>query len=193
MNRSTKRNQREYSTQMNLTETCAENSTIRGILSVLYDEYEPRIRAMLPPTDAKLRKIAHSHGDTFPQTMAASENMDELSDELALHLARGKEVLRPRVNELLTLRSRGTGELAHASWSQLGHLTHEFTVENRVIRRYLSEIRELTSRYTAPDGMSMTFSVGYRELAAFDRLLSQYLAIEEEALIPRLHSEPSTW
>lgn len=168
------------------------NAGLEEVLNLLYHTHGPKLQAMLLPAEAKLRKVAGSHGEAFPQTTAAAEVMDQLTDELLPHLSRGKEVLLPRVNETLKLRDRGEEEV-QASKSRFSHLTHQLIAENRVMQRYLSEIRELTSRYKVPEGVCVTFSVGYRELAAVDEALSQFLAIEQEVLSTRLRAEPSTW
>lgn len=169
------------------------DSKMRDILGLLFERYEPMLQSMLPSAAAKLQKVVGSHGDAFPQTMEAADAMDQLADELVLHLARGKQVLYPRVVEILRLREQGGEELAQTSKSSLDHLLQMLRAEIRVIRRYLSDIRDFTSQYSVPEGVCMTFTVSYRELASFDRMLSQFLAMEQEVLIPRFVVDPRNW
>lgn len=171
-------------------------ASLRETFSRLFEEYEPKLQAMILPVEARLQKVSRSHGASFPQTIAAAEEMDQLSDELLVHLRRGKEVLMPLVEGILRQRDEEDQEAqdaVRASVARVEHLAHELKTENRIIQRNLAEVRDLTSHYKVPEGVCTTFSVSYRELAEFDRTLSDFLILEEDGLLPRLFREPDYW
>lgn len=163
------------------------------LLDLLYEQYEPRLQTMLPAAKAKLQKVAASHGHDFPQTVFADEAMDQLVDELMPHLALGKGMVYPRAIEVLELLARGGPELAEPSHVTLKHLTHRLKMENRIVGRALSELRELTSGYAVPEGVCISFSVSFRQLADLDQLLSRFLEAEGERVISQLLAEPKDW
>lgn len=162
----------------------SHSATLDEMFAVLVDTFRPKLQVMLPPVEAKLEKIAGSRGDEFPEIVAAVGAMNLLRDTLEHHLFRVDGALLPRVHEIAALPRTANQQLEDA--------THRLKADARLIQGYLNEIRELTSRYRAPEGTGTSFSAAYRELASFDETLSQFLEIEEDALIPRLLTAAGT-
>jgi regulator of cell morphogenesis and NO signaling len=131
-----------------------------------------------------MTKVLAAHGDRHPHLKDLSDTLDELTQELAVHMQKEERVLFPYLRALVDAERAGRG-LERPPFHSAANPIRVMHEEHDAAGIYLRKLRELSSGYTTPPDGCGTFRALYESLASLERDLHQHIHLENNVLFPR--------
>lgn len=143
---------------------------------LLYRYHEPH-RAELPRLIAMARKVEEVHGDKASWPKGLPDHLQNMADELELHMQKEEQVLFPLIRS-------GQGQRAVFP-VQVMEEEHREHGEN------LARLRELAPGFIAPEDSCETWRALYLGLAELEQELMLHIHLENNSLFPRALQGPT--
>lgn len=136
----------------------------------------------LPQIMAYLQKVTAKHGPHHSELYRIFEIFQAVKAELEQHLLKEEQVLFPSIKMLAVAEQKHKDVAAGFPFIKdaIGVMEHEHDAAGSG----MSEIRNLTNNYTAPQGACTTFQLMYASLKAFELDLHQHVHLENYVLFP---------
>lgn len=141
------------------------------------------VKSSMPTIRQYLAKLVEVHGERHPELVRVAAHFDVVSRDLGQHLVKEEQVLFPYVRELALTAPGGRHVL-----SPFGTVENPIRMmerEHRDAADDLSQIRELTHGYVAPEDGCTTYRVCMAELERFERDLHRHVHLENNILFPK--------
>jgi regulator of cell morphogenesis and NO signaling len=139
--------------------------------------YHQPLDEELPRLEAMASKVAHAHGARAPHLARLEAIVNELSDDLRIHMRKEEMVLFPAIVSL----ERGVHRLAVPLSAPIAMMEHEHDRAGEL----LTELRLLTDRYEAPEWGCATLRALYAGLQEFEAAMHVHVHLENNVLFPR--------
>jgi regulator of cell morphogenesis and NO signaling len=131
-----------------------------------------------------MAKVLAAHGDRYAHLEELSQTLDELNQELAVHMQKEERVLFPFLRAMAEAEKTGVTLARPPFHSALNpiRVMHE---EHDAAGIYLHKLRALSSGYAPPPDACGTFRALYESLGSLERDLHQHIHLENNLLFPR--------
>ncbi len=142
------------------------------------------VRRETPRIASLLTKVAAKHGPLHPEINQIEPLFTAIGQELATHMLKEEQVLFPYIARMEQATLSGN-PLPEAFFGSVQRPIANMVAEHDDAGALLSQIRELSHGYTAPNGVCPTFLALYAGLEEFERDLHQHIHLENNILFPR--------
>jgi regulator of cell morphogenesis and NO signaling len=154
--------------------------TLTALADHIEETHHAYLRRQLPRLDQMAERVASVHGERDPHLSDLHHTLQELSAELASHMAKEEQILFPLI------RAMEAGGLAGPS--HCGSIANPITVmvmEHEDAGEALARMRDLTGGYRLPEHACNTYRVLYHELDALEKNLHIHIHKENQILFPK--------
>ena len=152
----------------------------RHIVSAHHDY----VRSELPRLGLFAQKVVARHGSDRSELPQIQQLVGAVGEELLQHLSKEEVVLFPYIRNLEeSLATCGPRSLG--CFGTVRNPIRVMMAEHDAAGALLSQIRELSSDYTPPEGACPTYRGFYQALSEFERDLHQHVHLENNILFPR--------
>jgi regulator of cell morphogenesis and NO signaling len=153
----------------------------REPLSALIDHivttYHDSLREELPRLQSLARKSSRVHGARAPQLLRLAAIVDDLSADLLTHMRKEELMLFPAIRAI----AQGRDQAAIAISAPIAVMEHEHDRAGAM----LSDLRDITSGYTAPAWACATVRALYDGLSELESTMHVHVHLENNVLFPR--------
>lgn len=159
-------------------------ATLGALITHIVDKHHAFVRAELPRIDTLLAKVVTRHGEVHPETQQIRQLFAALAHELSMHMMKEEQVLFPVIAQM----ERARLDRRPFPPPFFGSVTRPIATmlaEHDDAGALLQNIRELSNRYTLPEGACATYRALYQALEGFERDLHQHIHLENNLLFPR--------
>ena len=129
-------------------------------------------------------KVCSVHGKNHPELLDVRASFRGLADELTMHLSKEEVVLFPYIVRL----EEAVIQHEPALPAPFGSVTHPISMmehEHESAGNALRVMRAVSSGYTPPPDVCVSYQALYRALAEFEADLHQHIHLENNILFPR--------
>jgi regulator of cell morphogenesis and NO signaling len=141
------------------------------------------VKQNLPILRDLSEKVANRHGQQHTELKTIRNIVDEMANELAIHLQKEEVVLFPYIKEL------ESSALGKSKEQQIFHSVNEpiAAMENDhdIVGDLARHIRELTHNYTLPENACNSYALLYKMLEDFENDLHLHIHLENNILFPK--------
>jgi regulator of cell morphogenesis and NO signaling len=157
---------------------------LADLIAYIVGKHHAYVRHEAPRIQGLLTKVLAKHGPTHPEIAKIDELFSAIAQELSTHLLKEEQVLFPYVERMEAALLAGE-RVPAAFFGTVKRPIASMIAEHDDAGALLSQIRLLSSGYSAPDGACPTFLGLYRGLEEFERDLHQHIHLENNILFPR--------
>ncbi len=199
-----KRNLKDACTRLNvdatrllslLTEAAADLSApvpgewnekrLSDLVAYIVETHHAYIRRESPRIELMLEKVVMRHGHTYAQLSEIKKLFDAMVQELANHLMKEEQILFPWIARMEAAVSINERALPPACFASVKRPIANMMAEHDDAGALLSQIRNLSNGFRAPEGACATFQALYLALEEFERDLHRHVHLENNILFPR--------
>jgi len=157
---------------------------LRDLIAHVVQKHHGYVRQETPRIGTLLAKVVAKHGPMHPEVARIDQLFTAIAQELSTHMLKEEQVLFPYVERMEQAVQNGDPVPA-AFFGTVKRPIANMVAEHDDAGAILSQIRELSSGYTAPIGACPTFLALYRGLEEFERDLHHHVHLENNILFPR--------
>ena len=138
----------------------------------------------LARADGLMKKVLRAHGHRHVHLGELAQTLEELTQELTVHMQKEERVLFPFIRALAVAKQTGASLARPPFHSALNpiRVMHE---EHEAAGIYLRRLRELATGYQPPSDACGTFRALYESLSSLERDLHQHIHLENNLLFPQ--------
>lgn len=157
----------------------APSELIRFIVKT-HHEY---VRHELPRLLAMAERVARKHGPLHPEATQIDRQLNQLADELLMHLQKEELVLFPYIEKLEGKRN-GSAQAPEACFASVESPIRMMVHEHENAGALMEQMREATRGFAPWEGACPTTVGLYDGLDAFERDLHRHVHLENNILFP---------
>ena len=129
-------------------------------------------------------RVAKVHGHHYTELLEIEKLINNISDELTVHMKKEELILFPFVKKLIQAqKDQSTIEVPH--FGTVDNPIKMMEVEHDDAGEAFRKISELTNQYTTPENACNTFKALYAKLEEFEENLHQHVHLENNILFPK--------
>lgn len=167
-----------------MSTTAAAAQSLRDLINHIQDTHHAFLRNELPFLEERIAKMASKHGQDRPELFEVQQKLQDLRDDLTVHLEKEERILFPYIAALEASRE-GVGPEPSGCFPSVRFPIRMMLMEHDTATEVLAELRSLTSNYAAPDGLCDCGREFYKRLEGLETDLQQHIALENNELFPR--------
>ena len=162
-----------------------EKWDIDFLIDYIVNIHHAYLKKALPDTKEQLEKFAEGHYKQFPKLTELELVFKSLALEMLPHLQHEEEIIFPYIRQISHAFHN------NASYASLLVRTLRKPVENVMdhehesVNKILTQMRQLTNSYTAPERSCTNHRVIFLKLLEIDTDLAQHMHLENAILFPR--------
>jgi regulator of cell morphogenesis and NO signaling len=142
------------------------------------------VRREIPRIEALLGKVKNRHGAAHPEVADIETLFLAAAQELQAHLMREEHVLFPFIEKLEFAATHNTAP-PQGCFPSVEFPITRMLADHDDAGELFARIRDLTNRYTPPQGACMSFQALYRGIQNFEQDLHDHIHLENNILFPR--------
>ncbi len=176
----------EQSSQDSQAPVAAEwrEKPLRDLIAHIVQKHHGYVRQETPRIGALLAKVAAKHGPNHPEIAQIDQLFSAIGQDLSTHILKEEQVLFPYIERMEQAAESGD-PVPPAFFGTVKRPIASMVAEHDDAGAVLSQIRKLSSEYTAPPEACPTFVALYRGLEEFERDLHHHVHLENNILFPR--------
>jgi regulator of cell morphogenesis and NO signaling len=142
------------------------------------------VRKEIPRLESLLDKVHERHGKAHPELTAMKLVFGFIAEELLNHMQKEEQVLFPYIARLEQASREGVLPPI-AAFGSVARPVECMMRDHEKAGKEMLQIRELSKRFTVPDGACTSFRALYEGLREFDHDLHRHVYLENNILFPR--------
>lgn len=154
------------------------------LVAHIVDRHHAYVRGALPALVAYTHKLVSVHGGNHPELHDVTRIIDEVDEEMTMHMAKEENILFPYISRVADAVSRGLPP-PPAPFGSIDNPIRMMEADHDATGDAMAQIRALTNGYEPPPDACTTYRVCLRELEAFERDLHEHVHLENNVLFPR--------
>jgi regulator of cell morphogenesis and NO signaling len=154
------------------------------LIDHIVEKHHGFVRRETPRIASLLTKVAAKHGLLHPEIHQIESLFTAIGQELSTHMLKEEQVLFPYISRMQQA-VLGGNPIPEAFFGSVRRPIANMLAEHDDAGALLSQIRELSHGYTAPNGACPTFLALYAGLEDFERDLHQHIHLENNILFSR--------
>lgn len=150
----------------------------------IVNNHHKYVQESIPFLTEVMAKVAMVHGPNHNELVQIKENVDELIDELTMHMQKEEFILFPYIKQL-TSAIRFNTPLTPPPFGTIVNPISMMESEHRSAGDALKNIEALSNSFTAPADGCTSYRVLYAKLKEFQDDLHQHIHLENNILFPK--------
>jgi regulator of cell morphogenesis and NO signaling len=150
----------------------------------IVNNHHKYVKESVPFLSEILAKVTAVHWQNHNELIELKENVDELINELTMHMEKEEFVLFPYVKQL-TGAARSNASLPTPPFGTIVNPISMMESEHRAAGDVLKNIEILTNNFTAPEDACTSYRVLFAKLYEFQNDLHQHIHLENNILFPK--------
>ena len=130
-------------------------------------------------------KVSGKHGSAHPETLQVKQIVDDLANELTMHLMKEEQILFPYIVRMEEAKIEKSPVVPSSCFGTVQNPIHMMEMEHDSAGEALRALREVTSNYKAPEDACTSFRALYTGLLELEADLHQHIHMENNILHPR--------
>lgn len=159
-------------------------STLTELIRHIVGTHHAYVRTELPRLLPMAEKVAAKHGPVHPEFSQIERQLQQLAEELTLHLQKEESILFPYIETLELARNMG-GSTPHSCFGTVENPIQMMVHEHEAAGALLENMRTSTEGFTPPAGACPTTVGLLHGLDAFEKDLHRHVHLENNLLFPR--------
>lgn len=148
------------------------------------EKHHRYVREAIPRTQALLDKVTAKHGNNHPEVADVGRIFMELGKDMIMHMQKEEQILFPYI-DTLERAANADGSVEPPFFQTVRNPIHAMMKEHDAAGELVTQIRSLSSEYTAPADACTSFRVLYEGLKEFEADLHRHVHLENNVLFPR--------
>lgn len=158
----------------------AKDWSLDFLADYIVNNHHQYIRDTNPDLLALSDKVKRVHGDRHPELMEIDRIINEVANDMLMHLQKEEQMLFPAIKEIV--KGEFSGKYPFSSISQPIQMME---AEHADAGDGLDRIRELTDNYTAPEDACTSYRLFFDMIEAYENDLHQHVHLENNILFPK--------
>ncbi|MCZ2472543.1 iron-sulfur cluster repair di-iron protein [Aquirufa ecclesiirivi] len=154
------------------------------LVDYIVNTHHQYVRKNLPDIQLFAAKVMHVHGDKHPELVQVHQLVEEIAEELTMHMMKEEQVLFPFI-KALTLAEKTQKKVTPVHFGTVRNPIHMMEMEHEQVGQNFAEIRQLTHNYQLPVDACGTYTVLFQMLHAFEEDLHVHIHLENNVLFPQ--------
>lgn len=162
-----------------------ENWSLDFLIDFITNIHHAYLRNNLPAIRAQVSDFVQEHRKKYPNLLEVERKLNFLEKTMLPHLHQEEEVIFPYIRQIshaYTSKESYATLLVRTLRKPVEELMDD---EHAVMENTLSQLRELTSHYTAPEGACTSHRLAFALLKELDDDLVQHIYLENDVLFPK--------
>lgn len=160
------------------------NAPLRDLITHIQNAHHKYVKAEIIRLRPLLDKVCNVHGVQHSELIQLRTHFHALAQELSTHMMKEEMVLFPYIERMEESLLAGEPILP-APFGTVENPVAKMVHEHDSAGKLASNIRQLSNRYTPPEGACTSYKTLYSALAEFERDLHQHVHLENNILFPR--------
>lgn len=139
------------------------------------------VRKTLPDLLQYAAKVASVHGNQHPELLQVNTIVQQVNNELVLHMAKEEQILFPFIKQLAEAK-RSNSSIVR---SGVQGPVRVMELEHDMVGTLMENVRHLTGNYTLPADACASYSLLFRMLSEFEDDLHLHIHLENNILFPK--------
>ena len=152
------------------------------LVDYIINVHHAYVRQNLPVLKDLSEKVANHHGQTHSELKRIKELIDEMGNELTVHLKKEEVVLFPYIKELET---SAFGKVGQGSFHSLDEPIASMVNDHDIVGDLAGQIRMLSRNYALPENACNSYALLYKMLEDFENDLHLHIHLENNILFPK--------
>lgn len=157
---------------------------LTDVMSYIVETHHVFTRAEIDRLRALLDKVCSVHGENHPELLKVRAVFRVLCQDLAPHMFKEEQILFPYIQGMEAARKDGR-DFPAAPFVTVRNPVRMMMMEHDTAGDLLKELRQITSDYTAPPDVCISYQTLYQAMEAFEKDLHQHIHLENNILFPR--------
>jgi regulator of cell morphogenesis and NO signaling len=154
------------------------------LIQYIVEKHHAFVRRETPRLETLLAKVVARHSTGHTEMKRIEELFVVIGQELSTHLMKEEEILFPYIRRMEQAIQAG-GKVPPAFFGSVRRPITNMIAEHDDAGALLSQIRNLTNDYLAPEDACPTLLALYRGLEEFERDLHRHVHLENNILFPK--------
>ncbi len=161
-----------------------QKTTLGELITYIIDKHHVYTSDEMTRLEALLEKVITAHGTNHPELLAIRDSFQRLCGDLRPHMFKEEQVLFPYMIAIEKAASQN-GPAPFAPFGTVSNPIRMMMMEHDTAGDILRELRSLSSNYTVPADVCISYRTLYQALEAFELDLHQHIHLENNILFPR--------
>jgi regulator of cell morphogenesis and NO signaling len=150
----------------------------------IVNNHHKYVQESIPFLTEVMAKVAMVHGDNHEELVEVKENVDELINELTVHMQKEEFILFPYIKQLVSATRYHT-PLTPPPFGTIVNPISMMESEHSAAGDVLKNLETLTNNFTPPEDGCTSYRVVYAKLKEFQNDLHQHIHLENNILFPK--------
>jgi regulator of cell morphogenesis and NO signaling len=160
-----------------------QKSSLKELISYILDKHHVFTRKEIERLKLLLAKVCLAHGQMHPELFHLQSVFSELASELEVHMHKEEQVLFPYIIRLEDARSLGSVPVA--PFGTIRNPIRVMSMEHDAAGDLLRKMRDVSSDYTVPPNVCLSYQTLYGAMKEFEADLHQHIHLENNLLFPQ--------
>ncbi len=169
--------------QENVTDWNSEPLT--DLIAHIVKTHHVYLQNELPRLINLAEKVSGKHGGAHPETLQVKQIVDDLANELTMHLMKEEQILFPYIVRMEEAKIEKSPVVPSSCFGTVQNPIRMMEMEHDSAGDALRQLRSLTSDYKAPEDACTSFRALYTGLLELEADLHQHIHMENNILHPR--------
>jgi len=138
----------------------------------------------IPFLEELSHKVSRVHGDHHPELREIEQLVQEVIEELTMHMPKEEMILFPYIKEMIQAK-KGNTSLTPPPFGTIANPIRMMEAEHISAGRAMESIQKLSEQFTPPLDACMSYQVFYSKLREFQQDLHQHIHLENNILFPK--------
>lgn len=158
--------------------------TLDFLVDYIVNTHHQYVRKHLPDIQFFASKVMRVHGEKHPELVQVYQLVEEIAEELTVHMMKEEQVLFPFI-KALTLAEKTQEKMAPIHFGTVRNPIHMMEMEHEQVDQNFESIHQLTQNYQLPEDACGTYTVLFQMLQAFEDDLHVHIHLENNVLFPQ--------
>jgi regulator of cell morphogenesis and NO signaling len=154
------------------------------LIDYILNTHHSYIRKNLPDIRSYAEKVLKVHGKNHEELTRIYQLVEEINQELTLHMMKEEKILFPYIKELVD-QEKGVKTNYAAHFGSVKNPINMMEMEHELVGKNLEEIREQSGNYNLPEDACASYSLLYHMLDEFEGDLHVHIHLENNILFPK--------
>lgn len=158
--------------------------TLESLINHILNTHHVFTKEELNRLDALLAKVCSVHGQNHSELLQLQGVFRDLNNDLLLHMGKEERVLFPFII-LMEEAARNKEPFPAPPFGTVRNPVRMMSFEHDNAGELLRQLRRISSGYTVPQDVCISYRTLYQALEEFERDLHQHIHLENNLLFPR--------
>jgi regulator of cell morphogenesis and NO signaling len=161
-----------------------QNFSATELITHILDTHHVFTKSEMDRLQPLVDKVRAAHGGNHPELVHVAELFTQLCADLKPHMFKEEQILFPYINAMADAADQKRA-VPFAPFGTVNNPIRMMMREHDTAGQILREMRALTSDYTVPADVCLSYQTLYQALENFEKDLHQHIHLENNILFPK--------